>query len=78
MVKPENPYEKGSLSWNLMEGDWSDLTVRQIAEVLDVTPGGVYSALKRIRYRTGYAVPHQNGNQGKVKVMRTTSKEHLE
>lgn len=78
MVKPENPYEKGSLSWSLMEGDWSDLTVRQIADVLDVMPGSVYSALKRIQRRTGYEIPHQNGNKGKVKVMRATSKEHLE
>lgn len=78
MVKPENPYEKGTLSWNLMEDDWSDLTVRQIAEVLDVMPGSVYGALKRIQQRTGYAVPHKDGNQGKVKVMRTTAKGNLE
>ena len=77
MVKPENPYEKGSLSWNLMEGDWSDLTVRQIAEVLDVQPSSIYGALKRIQRRTGYVVPHKDGNQGKVKVMKTTAKGDL-
>ena len=78
MIKPENPYEKGTLSWNLMEDDWSDLTVRQIAEVLDVQPSSIYCALKRIQRRTGYAVPHQDGNQGRVKVMRATAKGHLE
>ena len=78
MVKPENPYEKGTLSWSLMEDDWSDLTVRQIAEVLDVMPGSIYCALKRIQRRTGYAVPHQDGTQGRVKVMKTKSKGHLE
>ena len=78
MVKPENPYEKGTLSWNLMEDDWSDLTVRQIAEVLDIQPSSIYCALKRIQKRTGYAVPHKDGTQGRVKVMRATAKGDLE
>lgn len=75
--KPANPFQRGSLSWNLMEGDWSDLTVREIAEVLDLIPNSVYSAITRIKNRTGYEVPHKPGDRSKVKVMKTKSKEHL-
>ena len=41
-----------------MEGDWEDLTVKQIAEVLDVLPSTVSESMRRIRVKTGYVVPH--------------------
>lgn len=58
MTKPENPYRKGSIVWNLMEGDWADLTAGQIAEVLDTTRASIHAALCRIKAETGYTVPH--------------------
>ena len=33
-MKPANPFRPGSLIWSVMEGDWSDLTPKQIGEVL--------------------------------------------
>lgn len=78
MVKPANPYKRGTLSWNLMEGDWADLTVRQIAEVLDVMPHSINEAMLRIKRKTGYEVPHKQANRGEVKVMTAKSKGHLE
>ena len=38
MEIPANPYRKGSMIWSVMEGDWEDLTVDQIAEVLFTSP----------------------------------------
>ena len=57
MNKPENPYRKGSIIWSVMEGDWEDLTVRQIAEVLDAGQNAVYMSISRIKKETGYDVP---------------------
>lgn len=59
MDKPENPYRKGTTIWSVMEGDWEDLTVKQIAEVLDVLPRYVAESMRRIRVKTGYVVPHK-------------------
>lgn len=66
--RPLNPFRRGSVIWSVMEGGlqgefdgrpgWADLTVTQIAEVLDVAASGVSSYLLRIRKKTGYAVPH--------------------
>lgn len=58
MDKPKNPYREGSIIWSVMEGDWEDLTVKQIAEVLDVLPSAVSESIRRIRVKTGYVVPH--------------------
>ena len=58
MDKPENPYRKGTTIWSVMEVDWEDLTVKQIAEVLDVLPRYVAESMRRIRVKTGYVVPH--------------------
>lgn len=57
-MKPNNPYKKGSTIWAVMEGDWEDLTARQIAEVLDVKYSTVRHYITRIRRQTGYSVPH--------------------
>lgn len=56
--KPKNPYRKGSLIWSVMEGDWEDLTVSQIAEVLDATPSAISCCIRWVRVKTGYIVPH--------------------
>jgi hypothetical protein len=42
MVAPDKiPYKKGTLAYNLMVDDWSDLTSVQIAEVLGCSSGSV-------------------------------------
>lgn len=62
MVEPDKiQYKKGSLAYNLMVDDWSDLTTVQIAEVLDCTDSSIRYAIQRIRERTGYCVPHKKG-----------------
>ena len=56
--KPQNPYRKGSSIWSVFEGDWADLTLKQIGEVLDIPVSIVYSAVYLIKKKTGYDVPH--------------------
>ena len=59
MVDPEKiPYKKGTLAYNLMVDDWSDLTAAQIAEVLDVPYTSILSVTSKIRRETGYIVPY--------------------
>lgn len=55
--KPENPYRRGSLIWSVMEGNWEDLTISQIAEVLGTTDKIISAMLSRIKKETGYYVP---------------------
>ena len=74
MTRPDNPYRKGSVMWAVMEGGlqggfdglpgWDDLTIRQIAEVLDTRVGTVQQAMSRIKAQTGYTVPHVAGGKG--------------
>lgn len=65
MDKPKNPYQKGTLVWSVMEGDWEDLRVVQIAEVLDTTPNNIGAYISKIRKETGYSVPHFVGRPGR-------------
>lgn len=58
MKKPDNPYPKGPLIWSVMEGDWEDLTMEQIAEVMGSTYKAISSSITRIKKETGYRVPH--------------------
>ena len=58
MVKPENPFHKGSIIWGLMEDDWSDLTLHQISEVLDTSVATVRASIYQIKIKTGYSVPY--------------------
>lgn len=67
MEKPKNPYNKGTLIWSVMEGDWSDLTIRQIAEVLDSNESSVRRIINKIKNRTGYDVPRMRGTPGPTK-----------
>lgn len=57
--KPKNPYPARIIKWALMEEDWSDLTVSQIAEVFgeEVEPRAIYRYIASIEHRTGYVVP---------------------
>lgn len=71
MERPTNPYERGTLIWSLMEGGlqsefdglpgWDDLTISQIAEVVDSTYYSVQASLSRIKRETGYEVPRAKG-----------------
>lgn len=61
MDKPENPYRKGSLIWSVMEGDWEDLTVSRIAEVLGTAPSSISVNIATIKKETGYIVPRKGG-----------------
>lgn len=63
--KPHNPYKRGTTIWSLFEGDWEDLTIRQIAEVLDCRKHLVENYLARIKRDTGYVVPRTPGRRGR-------------
>lgn len=65
MDKPKNPYRKGSLIWSVMEGDWEDLTVTQIAEVLATMPSTISANIATIKRETGYIVPRKRGRVGR-------------
>lgn len=51
-------FRPGSLIWSVMEGDWSDLTPKQIGEVLGTSGRSVTVQIIKIRRITGYSVPH--------------------
>lgn len=57
-ARPKNPYREDTLLWDVFMGDWEDLTVTQIAEVLDKEPKQIRTAIQVIYQDTGYAVPH--------------------
>lgn len=59
LQKPkENPFRTRSMRWALIEEDWSDLTVHQIAEVFGTNDPVVYAAMRVIHKKTGYWVPY--------------------
>lgn len=78
--KKRNQYKKGSIAWTLLNGDWSDLNVRQIAEVLGVETKKIYSTINNIRIRKGYEVPHvcvrprKGGHDGGERISKTAEK----
>lgn len=65
MEKPENPYKKGTLIFDIMEGDWEDLTVPQIAEVLYASPKLIWKYIRKIENETGYRVSRTKGSPGR-------------
>ncbi len=75
MIKPENPYtkylqndsgrKKISVLWSVFEGDWADLTIPQIAEVLNTTPNCISAYICRIKRDTGYIVPYVKRKVGR-------------
>lgn len=56
--KGPNPFRPRTMVWALYEEDWSDLTVHQIAEVFASSDESVYVAMRLIKRKTGYMVPH--------------------
>lgn len=62
-MKPENPFREGTLIWEVMEGDWEDLTVNQIAEVLDTTPQQISVYIAIIKRKIGYTIPRKKGSE---------------
>ena len=74
MIKPENPYtkylqndrngKKISVLWSVFEGDWADLTIPQIADVLNVAPSYISRCIYRIKRDTGYIVPYVKRKAG--------------
>jgi biotin operon repressor len=48
-----------------MEGDWSDLTPKQIGEVLGTSGRSVTAQITKIRHRTGYDVPYRRNSRGR-------------
>ncbi len=67
MYRPINSYTKtrAPISYALIESDWEDLTVREIAEVLDCSAQSVYNAIKDIYRKTGYRVPYKKKKTGR-------------
>lgn len=60
-----NPYRKGTVIWKVMEVDWHDLTIFQIAEVLGTTVMSIRDAVWRIRKETGFTIPHTDGRRAR-------------
>lgn len=56
--KRPNPFKPRTMVWALYEEDWSDLTVKQIAEVFGTSPETVYAAIRKVKQVTGYRVPY--------------------
>lgn len=56
--KVQNPYRPRTMRWALIEEDWSDLTLRQIADVFGCADTSVSMAMQDIYKRTGYRVPY--------------------
>lgn len=67
MKKPENPYRIKTIIWSVMEGDWEDLTVTQIAEVLAANVNTVRSYISRIKRETSWDVPRAKEIRGPKK-----------
>lgn len=75
--RPDNPYRKGTALWAVLEGGlqevydglpgWSDLSARQIAEVLGAEKGTVQQALCRICAEADFQVPYARCKPGRKK-----------
>lgn len=74
MDRPENPYQKGTLIWTLMEGGlqgefdgkagFEDMTIREIADMFETTYSTVQATLQRIKKETGFRVPRRRAARG--------------
>lgn len=60
MVIPVSYYKEGTVAWCLLNDDWSDLNVTEIAEVLGANKRTVSSTISIIKRDTGYCVPHRS------------------
>lgn len=61
-----NPYKPRTLKWALIEEDWSDLTIEQIAEVFCVSLKYARQAIVTIKKDTGYIVPYRRYVHGET------------
>lgn len=66
----DNPYRPRSMLWALIEEDFSDLTVQQIAEVFDTSDKVVYQAMAHIKKETGTRVKYLRIRKPKLKKRR--------
>lgn len=64
MAKDCNPFKARSISWALMEEDFSDLTLEQIAEIFNTNHYSISEIIRRIYRKTGYEVPYINTRKG--------------
>lgn len=64
MAEYKNPFKARSMSWALMEEDFSDLTLEQIAEVFSTNHYSISETIRRIYRMTGYKVPYINTRRG--------------
>ncbi len=60
----ENPFKKRSISWALMEEDFSDLTLEEIAEIFGTNHYSIAETIRHIYRKTGYKVPYVNTRNG--------------
>lgn len=77
MERPNNPFRKGGVAFNVMEaslqGEFdglpglADLTSVEIAELFDVTREAIANAFVTIQRKTGYVVPHVKMAGGRKK-----------
>lgn len=58
MARKKGVYRKRSIKWALLNEDYSDLTISQIAEVFDVTIGTVANSFRQIYADTGIRVKY--------------------
>lgn len=65
-----NPYRPRSMLWALVEEDFSDLTVRQIAEIFDTDERVIYQAMTRIKKETGLRIKYLRIRKPKLKKRR--------
>lgn len=63
MNKPQNPYRPRTIIWSIFEGDWSDLTAGEIAQVLGTSPNAIRCYISTILRQTGYRVPRMDGRR---------------
>lgn len=74
---PINPFRKGSRVWNIMEmaiqeqfdglPGISDLTLHDIADLLDAAYYEISADIYKIKIKTGYIVPHVKMPGGRKK-----------
>lgn len=70
-IKKETGYDvqyvKGSRNYKIYESlkndDWSDMTVREISDLLDVTPQVIYKYIDLIKKETGIEVKYKRSRR---------------
>lgn len=76
MQMENNPYRPRSMLWALVEEDFSDLAVKQIAEIFDTDEKVIYQAMTRIKRETGMQVKYLRIRKSKLKKRRDKHGNH--